>query len=334
MTALPEQLRRQKEAIDAHFNQSVDGNQPDPDTQVNDEPVVENDPTPVAQPPQATQHAEEETFAQRYYTLQGIHRADTSRLTAQLNEASTRIQQLENLLSAMPSTPAQPEPNRAVEATRLLTEQERNEYGESLDVMRKVTREELTSLVNRLNELENNVTNVSRGMDTIVPQMQQVTRAQAETVQQSFWRQLTDAVPNWQAVNVDPDWHAWLLSNDPLYGGTRQSMLEVAQNNWDAPRVIAFFNAFMGNNPKYSSNKPTQTTRSTPANELEQQVAPGRPRNATAPNGQQAKVYTRAEISRFFDEVRQGKYKGLESERNRIERDIFAATSEGRVVAQ
>lgn len=47
--------------------------------------------------------------------------------------------------------------------------------------------------------------------------------------------------------------------------------------------------------------------------------------------GGDTKVYTRVDVAKFFDDVRKGVYKGREQERDRIERDIFAAQREGRI---
>jgi hypothetical protein len=67
---------------------------------------------------------------------------------------------------------------------------------------------------------------------------------------------------------------------------------------------------------------------------LEKQVAPGRSRGAGAPaNPSQGKMYSPTDITKFFNDVRTGKYKGREQERDRIERDIFAAQRENRIQA-
>ena len=43
-------------------------------------------------------------------------------------------------------------------------------------------------------------------------------------------------------------------------------------------------------------------------------------------------TYTRPQISAFYRDVTAGKYRGKEAESEQIERDIFAATNEGRIV--
>jgi len=62
-------------------------------------------------------------------------------------------------------------------------------------------------------------------------------------------------------------------------------------------------------------------------------VAPGRSRNTGAPSNSNARTYSPVDIQKFFNDVRSGKYKGREQERDRIERDIFAAQRDGRIVA-
>jgi hypothetical protein len=67
---------------------------------------------------------------------------------------------------------------------------------------------------------------------------------------------------------------------------------------------------------------------------LEKQVSPGRSRSTGTPvSSNQGKTYSPADIQKFFDDVRSGKYKGREPERSRIERDIFAAQRENRITA-
>ena len=75
-----------------------------------------------------------------------------------------------------------------------------------------------------------------------------------------------------------------------------------------------------------------QTNRKVPSDQLEKQVAPGRGRSGANTMPSEGQTYSPADIEGFFDAVRKGKYKGREEERGRIERDIFAAQREGRIV--
>ncbi len=111
---------------------------------------------------------------------------------------------------------------------------------------------------------------------------------------------------------------------------TRQTILEDAQKSLDVFRVGNFFKSwleFTGQANVAQTNRRTAT-----ASELEKQVAPGRSRNTGTPTGTSAKSYSPDDIKTFFNDVRSGKYKGREAERDRIERDIFAAQREGRIL--
>lgn len=339
MVDLPEQVRRQSEAVRAHFQNPEEGSPPaaDPETPAAPEATPPaNVPEPVQQSSgEQPEDPNSETYQQRYSTLQGIHNADLQRWRAADAERQQRIQQLEQLLAAIPAQP-QPQPGRAQpeEPVRYLSDREREEYGESVEVMRKVSREELSIVENRLAQMETTLGQLNSSLSQqIVPQVQQVAQQQAVSAQDMFWRELATMVPNWQQINNDKDFHTWLLEFDPLTGATRQQHLEQAQAALNAGRVGMFFKTFSDLSGKYSSNTPAQPTRSAQSSELERQVAPGRSRSTPAPSPQNKSQYTRADISRFFDDVRKGKYKGQETERNRIERDIFLAQQEGRIVA-
>jgi hypothetical protein len=76
-----------------------------------------------------------------------------------------------------------------------------------------------------------------------------------------------------------------------------------------------------------------QPNRKSATSELERQVAPGRTKSGSAVATNKANVYSPDDIRNFFNDVRSGKYKGREAERDRIERDIFAAQRDGRITA-
>jgi hypothetical protein len=136
-------------------------------------------------------------------------------------------------------------------------------------------------------------------------------------------------VPDWKEINADPKFLDWLMEVDQLTGLSRQTYLEDAQRNLDVNRVVSFFSTWQGNN----GQSVAQPTRNAVASQLDKQVAPGRGRSGGAPTVEQHKMYAPKDIQKFFDDVRKGVYRGKEAERDRIERDIFAAQRENRIVA-
>lgn len=335
--ALPVQVRRQSEAVQKLYDElntdvtPQEGDAPDlveTEDQAQETNTADSESQQVSQSPadeqqQGSTDGEQETYEQRWRSLQGMYNAEVPRLHAEKRELAGRVTQLEQLITSMSAQPAQQEPPKP---QQLITEADVEEWGDSIDVMRKVSREEQTSSQARIDQLEQ----VIREMQSsVVPQVQQISQKQAATAEQTFWGELQQSVPDWQEVNSNQDFQTWLLAIDPLTGIARQTYLDDAQRNMDSGRVISFFQTW-----KASTGQPVaqQTNRgASTANELEKQVAPGRSRSAGVPQSEELPTYTSADIKTFFQHVQQGKYKGREKERDRIERDIFAAQREGRI---
>ena len=234
-----------------------------------------------------------------------------------------RLQQMEQLLASMTAVNPQ---STAPAADRLVTDKDVEEYGESIDMMRKVTREELGAVAQRIAAIE---ATLRQMQVNVVPQVQAVAQRQQMSAEQQFWADLAAAVPNFRQVNDLPDFQTWLLEADPLTGVTRQTFLDDAQRALDARRVASFFRTWLESTGQAAV---AQSTGDTPRYELEKQVSPGRSRSTGTPaSANQGKVYTPQDIQKFFNDVRAGKYKGREQERSRIERDIFAAQRENRI---
>lgn len=328
--AIPEQIRRQSEAITKLYqdNAAEAANEADTVADAPEQAEVADsgsnsapEPAPIEQRRQGT-NDEAHTHEQRYRTLQGMYNADTARLRSENQQLTGRVSQLEQLLSSLSSAPVQPSQT----AEKLITEKDVEEYGDSIEVMRRVTREEVSADSRRIAELEQ----MLRQMQTsVLPRVEQVAQRQAVSAEQSFWNDLTSAVPNWRDINSNQDFHKWLLDVDPLTGLTRQTYLEDAQRNLDVRRVAAFFATWDGMN----SPSVAQPHRSATGSQLDKQVAPGRSRGGSAPAAATSKTYSSQDIAKFFDDVRKGVYRGKEAERDRIERDIFAAQRENRIVA-
>ena len=340
--ALPEQIRKQTEAVQELYKQlntddntgtgaaPADGTGASVENLDNTPPADEYSATDNAAQSSSNEHTNddgkgsEETLNQKYRTLQGMYNAEVPRLHSQNKELTGRLQQMEQLLATLSAQSARRQPQ--IEA--LVTEKDQEEYGESLDVMRRVSREELIPVAQKIAQLESMIRQLSAN---VVPQVQAVAQRQAITAEQQFWAALTDAVPNWRDINDSDAFQSWMLDIDPLTGIVRQTILEDAQRSLDVRRVSSFFRSWLEFTGQ--ANVAQNTRRQATASELEKQVAPGRGRNTGAPTGGNTKTYSPEDIKDFFNNVRQGRYKGREQERDRIERDIFAAQREGRIVS-
>ena len=330
--ALPEQIRKQAEAVQQLYQQLNAEDVPDagetqegagtPGAVEGGTPVAADTPSSATPAPRSgDEGVSEETAAQKYRTLQGMYNAEVPRLHQQNRELQQRVQHMEQLLASLsaqtPAAPTSPQPA----AEKLISDADVEAYGESLDVMRRVTREELGSVTQRLAQIEAMLRHVQAD---VVPQVHAVAQRQQVGAEQQFWADLAAGVPNFREINANEAFQTWLLEADPLTGITRQTYLDDAQRSLDARRVANFFHTWSGMNG--------QSVNRAAGSELERQVAPGRSRSAGMPAASDtAKVYTAQDIQKFFDDVRMGKYRGKDAERARIERDIFAAQRENRI---
>ena len=341
--ALPEQIRKQTEAVQELYKQlnaddntgaapaAADGTvtpeEPADNTPTADENPVSDTaaPAPANEQKAGADNVPEETIVQKYKTLQGMYNAEVPRLHHQNKDLQQRLQNMEQLLASLSA--AQPSTPTDTAETRFVTDKDVEEYGESLDVMRKVTREELANVAQRIASIENAIRQMQ---SQIVPQVQAVAQRQQVTAEQQFWADLSAGVPNFKQVNDNPDFQTWLLDSDPLTGITRQTYLEDAQRALDARRVVSIFRTWLESTGQAAVAHSTGHPKSS---ELEKQVSPGRSRSTGTPAAtNQAKTYSPQDIQKFFNDVRAGKYKGREQERARIERDIFSAQRENRIV--
>lgn len=322
--SMPEQIRKQSAAVQALFEQmnkddddkkstpANNGDAPDDNNQGNEPPVQ----TP---PPQ-------ENFEQKYKTLQGMYNADTTRLRTELAELKGRLAVLEK--QNPPPAPAAPtKPKR--EPTVLITDKDKEEFGDAIDVMRKAAIEEVENrYAETISSLQDTI-RVLQGQisSEIVPHVKRVAQHQAASAEDQFWLYLDTNVPEWEAINASDAFQTWLLQKDKLSGLSRQAFLEDAQNKLDAVRVAEFFNEWKAlnkpsNDPKPGANK----------SELEKQISPGKSKSGGTLHSQKDTVYTREDVRKFYRDVASGVYRGNDQERARIEADIFEAQRSGRIV--
>lgn len=331
--AIPKQVQKQSEAVQELYKE------------LNEEEVNENQEAPQqeAEAPETVpaansveevavessgEHSEgnqekSTNWQQKYKTLQGMYNAEVPQLKQMVQDQGAKINQFENLIATINQQKQQPQALQ--QPASLLSEKDVEEYGESIDIMRKVTKEETGNLLGEVSALKQQIAQMTQNT---VPQVQQLANQVGDTQEQLFWSNLAGVVPNWQEINENEDFQTWLLETDPLTGMARQTYLEDAQRRYDVDRVAAFFTTWSGLN----GNGSAQQVQSTNQNELQQQVAPKKSRSAgAAPTTGAKPSYSTADIAAFYEDVRKGKFKGRDDERAKIERDIFAAQAEGRI---
>jgi len=187
---------------------------------------------------------------------------------------------------------------------------------------------------------------IKRGAtEAVAPQLthlekenQQLKQRIAREARQSVYHVLDQQLPNWKEINTSQRFKDWLRLRDIYSGEVRQTLLNRAMQAANAPSVLAFFRGFVtdeqatGQQSTVPQNQQPPAPRQ-PAVQLETLSAPGRANPATG--GTQVPVekpvYTRAQVAKFYADVRKGAYVGREAQKEADEQAYILAGKEGRV---
>lgn len=267
-------------------------NQPEP---VPQPPVVETPATPAV-PNDSPPTPQEDSWEHRFKVLQGKYNSEVPRFASENKDLKNRLQTLEEQIDEM---------KNAKPPELLVKPEEIEQYGEGLiDVARRVAREELASKDSVIAKLQNEINSIKSVTTNVVSD--------------NFFKSLTEIVPDWEALNANDNFLKWLDEVDELTGETRQSLLSKAENQRDPVRAAKFFNMYKKTSQSWAASSPTS---------MEQQIVP--PVNQAPQSPQAKKIWTRGEISEFYDRVRRGTISDADA--IAIEADISSATIEGRI---
>lgn len=285
-------------------------------------PQVAAEPAPAAEP--VPPPAPINDWEQRYLTLQGKYNSEIPTLRRQVETMQAQTEGLQNLLAAM----QHPAPAAAPANTTVVPKEDVEAYGEDLIAatgrwMEAKYGAEISDLKARINQLTNGQ-----------QQNQQTTLRQATLNALD-----ADLGTGWRKVNEEPAFIAWLDETDPFSGRSRKELLGEAYNSGDARRTAEFFRRYQTEQTAVSQPPPAQPlhTPSAPAGgtarvQLADLAAPGRV-SAPAPSGAPTdkRQWTGPEITAFYQRKMRGAFIGREAEAQRLENDIIAATTEGRI---
>lgn len=337
-TKLPPAIAAQAAAADAAHKQAYNTADPQPEPPV--PPPVEGAPAPQPVPPPAAntlpppapvappeppapgdENLTAEQWRHRYLSMEGRYKQSAQTLGGLQEQLQELGDELMRTQQVMRRGQVQPQPEPA--PTSLITEDERKTYGdELLDVVKRAAREAI------MPDLQNTQS-----------QVQQVNQRVNRQAQGGVHQQLTTAVPDWRSINVSPRFKAWCGLRDVYSGAVRSSLLNAAFQAADAPRVIAFFQGFLneeqatGQLPPEPQPQPALTPPRTAAVSLDMLTAPGRAKPASGDSAVPVDkpIFTRAQIQKFYVDVRKGAYAGRDAQKQTDEAAIFAAQREGRV---
>jgi hypothetical protein len=318
--ALPRQVEAQLRELEALEKQLAEGQNPapaDPDPQPAEPPQDPQpqpaEPKPVDPTPTPTEPVvAEEKWEQKYKTLKGMYDAEVPRLHADLRELKAQVDSLRKASETKPVEPAKP-----VAATKLVTDADVEAFGQDLiEVQRKVAREVASEFRGELDAMRAENEKLR----------EQLTSTGTQVSEASFEQRLYRMVPDFEAVNADPKWIAWLNEVDPLLRAPRSSVAQQAFNQGDAEGVAHYVTMF-----KQSIAPVEQKADKT--EELERQLQPNRGATSAPPTSQKGKVYTNADIEKMFRKAADLGTKGQTDAAKKLEAEIDAAFMEGRVTA-
>lgn len=320
--ALPRAIQAQLEQANALLeaaNKPPEAPAPAELAQVADpEPAPE--PAPAAPEPQATPEPQAQSqqqpdpWEQRYKTLQGLFNREVPTLQHKVKDLETQLQEAVARLNK--AADAQTKPAEPVNPAADPRDVEN--FGSDLVEMVQRTAERM--LGSAANELQTKAAALEQRLAQLEKVLQGTTQTVAVTAEQAFFDRLTKLVPEWETINANQSFLAWLAEVDPMLGQPRQSALDAAQQTLNADRAAAVFRAFA----------PTPQVAPKP-NPLDKQVSPKGSASAAPAAPAQPVVYTQQQVVDFYNAKRRGEFRGREKEAQQIEAELNLAISEGRV---
>jgi hypothetical protein len=303
MATLPAQIQRDLDRANAFLNPPQDAqvaSPPAPGVPVEATQVQPPAPPPAPVPPS-------EDWEHKYRTLQGVNQRHTADLKQRITDLEAHIEQLARAPVAAPATVAP-----------TLNPQDAETFGADLvEMVRRTAQAEGGATVR---ELQGRIAQLEQ-------QLAGSTAVASKTADEVFYERLEKMVPDWETVNKDEGFLAWLAEIDPMYGTPRQAALTSAGNARDVNRVATVFNTYKGQVPA----QPKPATRQEP------QVSPQSSGNGATHLSPEAQagtkpVITIQQVEAFYRDVARGMWRGREQEMAQHEAVINAALAENRIV--
>lgn len=311
--ALPQQIRDAEAAADAILAQAnTPQDAPQPEASTPTESNVQAD-APVsadAVTPEPTPAPAPDPFETKYKVLQGKYNAEVPELHRKVHALEDNLRQAIAKLEEVGKQKEQPQQTQA-------DPKDVENFGS--DLVDMVNRIAGAYLARAASQVEARLAEVDKRIAELAGSVSGATQHVAMTAEQMFFDRLGKLVPDWETINADQRFLAWLAEVDPVYGVPRQAALENARNKLDASRAAAVFNTFTG--PRQQAPK---------ADPLDKQVSPKGAAGA-APTPSQKKMVASTEITKFYDDVRRGVYRGREQQAAQLEAEFNLALQEGRV---
>lgn len=206
------------------------------EAQPQQQPEAPAQPEPAAQPQQEEKRGED-YWEQRFKVLQGKYNAEIKSVEQKNSELEERLKEQEQKLQEL-------EAAKPFDVSQHFTPEQVENFGEdSLALIHKHA-EHIAS------------TKLQQQEQRLSEEMKQLRQAQEQDRKNRFYEQIAVAVPDWQQINDDRQFHNWLFETVDVVTPqgrqtlTRQSLLEQYEASANAREVIAMFNEYKGSQDK------------------------------------------------------------------------------------
>lgn len=279
--------------------------QPEPTTVASETPAPAEPPAAPNPPPVNWEH--------KFKTLQGLFNSQLPKLQEENKALKANLSEMQEAIKALQSS----KPSEPQASAPAVDPKDVDAFGADLvDMVKRITDASIAGFAAKVSA---SVSSFDSRLKALEQQLQGTAKTVEMTAEELFFGRITKAVPDWETVNADERFHAWLAEVDPILGQPRQAALDFAQQHLNAERAIAVFQAFKATVPQAPKTNP-----------LEAQIAP-KTSVSSAPAPAAKPTITQAEIQRFYDDVAKGRYRGREQEAALREQTINQAIAEGRI---
>ena len=254
----------------------------------------------------------EETWEQKYRTFKGMFDSTVPPLHAKVKELTSNLQSATSELERLKSVQA-----KEVVRVSSVTPQDEEAFGaDLLAVQQRIVDDAVSPLRSQLETLESENAALRDSLG----------RTGSEVATLSFEQRLQNAVPDFEAVNTDPNWVAWLDEIDPLSLEPRRAQAEAAYGDGNVAKVAHYVSLFKRDSAPVPAPKPDSRQ-----SELQSQVAPNRSQSSPSPTSPTLKLYTEAEASKLYDRVAELNRVGKYEEGAKLDAELTNAYNSGRV---
>ena len=286
----------------------------DTEVEVTDDEPIEEPVAVEATPADDSIEEVSESFKQKYATLRGKYDAEVPRLHQQVKELTDQMNAIREEAQAAKKAEAE----KPKEKVSYVTDADREEYGDDLiDFQRRVAKEVSQDYEERFEQ-----------QSRVIQDLQsKISNTDSQVGEVGFTQKLNALVPEFDQLDNDERWVAWLNEIDPMTRGPRRDQAQAAFNSGDAEAVAHYVSLFRG------SVEPVANGKSDRQTELEKQVTPSRSASTVASksSNNSSKIYSEKELDRGWTKIRDLNSQGKYDDAEKLEAELTVAYMEGRV---